>query len=192
MDTLSPGCPPGDLALSFALPPAALSSPARKKRGAAEADFDLPPPPTRSRKIIQMKPKEPPTGAEEKSKSAAKSKESGGGGGGGKKKSTASTAAGRKIARKTAHSLIERRRRSKMNEEFATLKDMIPACRGQDMHKLAILQVCTSALSSFSVLVEATSVLIRVGQHRVHELPRAVRRRSQGREREQAQRRGAA
>ena len=55
------------------------------------------------------------------------------------KKST--TAAGRKIARKTAHSLIERRRRSKMNEEFGVLKDMIPACQGQDMHKLAILSV---------------------------------------------------
>ncbi len=41
------------------------------------------------------------------------------------------TAAGRKIARKTAHSLIERRRRSKMNEEFGVLKDMIPACKGQ-------------------------------------------------------------
>lgn len=51
------------------------------------------------------------------------------------------TAAGRKIARKTAHSLIERRRRSKMNEEFGVLKDLIPACRGQEMHKLAILQV---------------------------------------------------
>jgi hypothetical protein len=50
------------------------------------------------------------------------------------------TAAGRKMARKTAHSLIERRRRSKMNEEFGVLKDMIPACTGQDMHKLAILQ----------------------------------------------------
>lgn len=47
------------------------------------------------------------------------------------------TAAGRKIARKTAHSLIERRRRSKMNEEFGVLKDMIPACNGSDMHKLA-------------------------------------------------------
>jgi hypothetical protein len=62
---------------------------------------------------------------------------------GGKKKQNASgtTAAGRKIARKTAHSLIERRRRSKMNEEFGVLKDMIPACKGQEMHKLAILQV---------------------------------------------------
>ncbi|KAI2085273.1 hypothetical protein LOZ36_004163 [Ophidiomyces ophidiicola] len=27
-----------------------------------------------------------------------------------------------------------------MNEEFATLKNMIPACKGQEMHKLAILQ----------------------------------------------------
>lgn len=58
-----------------------------------------------------------------------------------KKQSGAANASGRKMARKTAHSLIERRRRSKMNEEFSTLKDMIPACRGQEMHKLAILQV---------------------------------------------------
>jgi len=50
------------------------------------------------------------------------------------------SAATRKMARKTAHSLIERRRRSKMNEEFGVLKDMIPACTGQEMHKLAILQ----------------------------------------------------
>ncbi|CRG84944.1 hypothetical protein PISL3812_02111 [Talaromyces islandicus] len=57
-----------------------------------------------------------------------------------KKQPSATSAAGRKIARKTAHSLIERRRRSKMNEEFSTLKNMIPACRGQEMHKLAILQ----------------------------------------------------
>lgn len=53
----------------------------------------------------------------------------------------ATSAAGRRSARKTAHSIIERRRRSKMNEEFGVLKDMIPACAGQDMHKLAILQV---------------------------------------------------
>lgn len=57
-----------------------------------------------------------------------------------KKQPSATSAAGRKIARKTAHSLIERRRRSKMNEEFAVLKGMIPACTGE-MHKLAILQV---------------------------------------------------
>ncbi|KAK8089749.1 helix-loop-helix dna-binding domain-containing protein [Apiospora hydei] len=56
-----------------------------------------------------------------------------------KKQPAATSAAGRKIARKTAHSLIERRRRSKMNEEFAVLKDLIPACTGE-MHKLAILQ----------------------------------------------------
>jgi hypothetical protein len=57
-----------------------------------------------------------------------------------KKQPSATSVAGRKIARKTAHSLIERRRRSKMNEEFGVLKEMIPACRGVDMHKLAILQ----------------------------------------------------
>lgn len=45
------------------------------------------------------------------------------------------------MARKTAHSVIERRRRSKMNEEFGVLKEMIPACKDQEMHKLAILQV---------------------------------------------------
>lgn len=57
-----------------------------------------------------------------------------------KQAGAATTAQGRKIARKTAHSLIERRRRSKMNEEFAVLKEMIPGCQGQDMHKLSILQ----------------------------------------------------
>lgn len=54
-----------------------------------------------------------------------------------KQSGVGNTAASRKIARKTAHSLIERRRRSKMNEEFGVLKDMIPACCGQEMHKLA-------------------------------------------------------
>jgi hypothetical protein len=54
-----------------------------------------------------------------------------------KQSGATATASSRKIARKTAHSLIERRRRSKMNEEFGVLKDMIPACRGQEMHKLS-------------------------------------------------------
>ena len=57
-----------------------------------------------------------------------------------KKQPSSTSAAGKKIARKTAHSVIERRRRSKMNEEFATLKGMIPACTDHEMHKLAILQ----------------------------------------------------
>ncbi|OAQ72805.1 HLH transcription factor [Pochonia chlamydosporia 170] len=128
------------------------------------SSFALPPPPTRSRKIIQMKPRAQEESAAEAS--SAKDKDSGraggkgaagtaktaanknnqasadaiGGGAQGKKKQpSATSAAGRKIARKTAHSLIERRRRSKMNEEFAVLKSMIPACTGE-MHKLAILQ----------------------------------------------------
>lgn len=58
-----------------------------------------------------------------------------------KKQPSSNTAAGKKTARKTAHSVIERRRRSKMNEEFAVLKHLIPACKDQEMHKLAILSV---------------------------------------------------
>ncbi|THC89952.1 hypothetical protein EYZ11_010588 [Aspergillus tanneri] len=108
--------------------------------------FDLPPPPTRTRKIIQMKPKTQSatkatatsnkSSSKENNKNAANASPATSK----KKQPSATSAAGRKIARKTAHSLIERRRRSKMNEEFATLKDMIPACKGQDMHKLSILQ----------------------------------------------------
>jgi len=99
--------------------------------------FALPPPPTRSRKIIQMKPRvlsEPDisTNSSDIFGKAAPSPK--------KKQPSSTSVAGRKIARKTAHSLIERRRRSKMNEEFGVLKDMIPACSGE-MHKLAILQV---------------------------------------------------
>lgn len=107
-------------------------------------DFALPPPPTRSRKIIQMKPRE----TEQQEQLHAQAAQSAAGkappaqaGGRRKQNNAGTTAAGRKIARKTAHSLIERRRRSKMNEEFGVLKDMIPACKGQEMHKLAILQV---------------------------------------------------
>ena len=108
----------------------------------AEEEPSLPPPPSRQRKIIQMKPKGQRgnnSGKDTQDQEQASTKSNGGSSG--KKKQGA---AGRKIARKTAHSLIERRRRSKMNEEFGVLKDMIPACEGQDMHKLAILQVwCT-------------------------------------------------
>lgn len=126
----------------------AKSAPVSRKRPSSSQsvvtkdDYSLPPPPTRSRKIIQMKPKE----SQEQPKasvpaSPAKSGPTTANAGGKKKQANGTTAAGRKIARKTAHSLIERRRRSKMNEEFGVLKDMIPACAGQEMHKLAILQV---------------------------------------------------
>jgi hypothetical protein len=126
--------------------PVATAKPghARKRSSAAAGivtkdDYSLPPPPTRSRKIIQMKPKDAQDAQAQtqNGKTAATTTTNGT-----KRKQTSnSSAAGRKIARKTAHSLIERRRRSKMNEEFGVLKDMIPACRGQEMHKLAILQV---------------------------------------------------
>ncbi|KAK0630154.1 hypothetical protein B0T17DRAFT_463164, partial [Bombardia bombarda] len=129
---------------------------ARRRSSAAQGppkdQFTLPPPPTRSRKIIQMKPRkeatpEPARPAATKSASSAKGNNNTSAAtttlataaGTKRKQPSATSAAGRKIARKTAHSLIERRRRSKMNEEFAVLKDMIPACDGE-MHKLAILQ----------------------------------------------------
>ncbi len=120
-------------------------------QGPPKDQFALPPPPTRSRKIIQMKPRDD-TG-EETSSVSPKTAAAGASKnnpavttlttqalGNKRKQPSATSAAGRKIARRTAHSLIERRRRSKMNEEFAVLKDMIPACTGE-MHKLAILQV---------------------------------------------------
>lgn len=144
---------------------------ASRKRSSDKADlgagvtdnYALPPPPTRSRKIIQMKPQtgkgkgqdqqalpavvsqSPPKAQAASSSTNAQGSGQAPAAGGKKKQANTSTAAGRKIARKTAHSLIERRRRSKMNEEFGVLKDMIPACAGQEMHKLAILQVRHSA-----------------------------------------------
>ena len=110
-------------------------------------NFSLPPPPTRSRKIIQMKPVQQQKPIESSAGQSAPSKNSGRKNaiqtshGAGRKPPSSTSAAGKKMARKTAHSVIERRRRSKMNEEFAVLKDMIPACKDQDMHKLAILSV---------------------------------------------------
>ncbi|KAK5134435.1 hypothetical protein LTR08_006482 [Meristemomyces frigidus] len=116
---------------------------------APKADFALPPPPTRSRKIIQMTPRESGQPSTAQAQSAAMPLSATGrfdstsaqsGSGKRKQSGTGNTAASRKVARKTAHSVIERRRRSKMNEEFGVLQDMIPACQGQEMHKLAILQ----------------------------------------------------
>jgi hypothetical protein len=47
----------------------------------------------------------------------------------------------KKNERKIAHRYIERRRRSRLNDEFTTLRDLIPSCAGQVMQKLTILQV---------------------------------------------------
>jgi len=116
----------------------------RRRSSAAQAPskdaFTLPPPPTRSRKIIQMKPRGQLEETAELANDFSKFSTAKTAGSPKKKQPSATSVAGRKIARKTAHSLIERRRRSKMNEEFGVLKDMIPACTGE-MHKLAILQV---------------------------------------------------
>ncbi|KAG5975167.1 hypothetical protein E4U58_001795 [Claviceps cyperi] len=157
------------------------SAPRGNSKDNANCPFALPPPPTRSRKIIQMKPRAQddsiaplpakPSGragsnttfSSGTAKTAANEhvsdSRSGSTGQGVKRKQppNATSAAGRKTARKTAHSLIERRRRGKMNEEFDVLRGLVPACT-QQMHKLSVLnctieyvqylQDCVSKLSS--------------------------------------------
>lgn len=168
------------------------SQPPAQKRKTEE--ITLPPPPSRARKIIQMRPRQSSSsgannvgGAQaqtpplepKRSRKTSKTDKSGDDG-----KST--TAAGRKTARKTAHSLIERRRRFKMNEEFGVLKGMIPACRGVEMHKLAILQVLTLWNSLLYTMTRGfsyckTLILSRhIGKHRISQIPRTVRFRSKG------------
>lgn len=135
-------------------------------------DFALPPPPTRSRTIIQMKPRE--SDAQDTAASHSANGKAGSQAGKRKQNNSGQTAAGRKIARKTAHSLIERRRRSKMNQEFGVLKDMIPACRGQEMHKLAILQVKYYVTPRTSVTSKCSSNTF-TGKHRIPALFGAMR-----------------
>lgn len=137
---------------SFTLPPPAIAPSLGHDAPIEEGSkYSLPPPPTRTRKIIQMTPKmdakrdaaqsnqatAPVTGRHVASGGPTATRKATG-----KKQPSSTSQAGKKMARKTAHSVIERRRRSKMNEEFGVLKNMIPACQNQDMHKLAILQVC--------------------------------------------------
>ena len=144
---------------SFTLPPPAIApAPLHDARDDDEAclqtrtgsQYSLPPPPTRTRKIIQMTPKVDLRGETADScveTSAAKIRHPAARSSPatrkatGKKQPSSTSQDGKRIARKTAHSVIERRRRSKMNEEFGVLKNMIPACSNQEMHKLAILQV---------------------------------------------------
>ena len=90
---------------------------------AAKPGFELPPPPTRSRRIIQMEPasqqKEQINASGDQSSPAKGLSHKKGLPGAasnamGKKQPSSTSAAGKKMARKTAHSVIERRRRSKV------------------------------------------------------------------------------
>lgn len=138
--------------VSFALPPPAIapapaceahiegSEPTQSRTG---FEYLLPPPPTRIRKIVQMTPNIGPRGNIGDSgtdKTPSTRRQTPTRKTNSRKQPSSTSQAGKRIARKTAHSVIERRRRSKMNEEFGVLKDMIPACKNQEMHKLAILQ----------------------------------------------------
>lgn len=148
----------------------------QNSQSAMSANFSLPPPPTRSRTIIQMKPKPlPSTDAAKlpaRRTSKGTDKRTGLGSGTvnatGRKQPSSTSVAGKKIARKTAHSVIERRRRSKMNEEFSTLKGMIPACTDQEMHKLAILQV---RQRERPLTEEVVLMIIIIGKYRLPPVP---------------------
>ena len=176
---------------SFNLPPPAIepqrnsgaSNGHKHAQSASSPGFSLPPPPTRSRTIIQMKPKPQSSGdsarnpTQQGSRGSSKktSASSSATATAGKKQPSSTSVAGKKIARKTAHSVIERRRRSKMNEEFGTLKAMIPACTDQDMHKLAILQVCDAIVAKSHLPL----LTVWIGKHRLPSLSGKLHRRPQ-------------
>ncbi|KAK6358954.1 hypothetical protein TWF696_000126 [Orbilia brochopaga] len=136
------------------------SSAGASSASAKRKDVVIGPPPTRQHPIIQMKPREvaPAIMEDTATKPVA----------GTKRKTAGVSAAKRKIARKTAHSEIERRRRSKMNDQFAKLKNMVPACKNQDMHKLAILEATTEYLA---YLEEAIKVYRNAGSDGAIESP---------------------
>lgn len=159
------------------------SQPRAQKRKTEK--ITLPPPPSRRPKIIQMQPQQSPSSSASSAdgpsqstppepnksrKAAAKADKPG-------DDEKPTTAVGRKIARKTAHSLIERRRRFKMNEEFGVLKGMIPACKGVEMHKLAILQVIFTKIPTTNT--KCTKLIIFLGEYRIFEISRKMCRRSQ-------------
>ncbi|TGZ76566.1 hypothetical protein EX30DRAFT_375380 [Ascodesmis nigricans] len=126
---LSPPTPPNASTTRSSVSSAAKKSSSSSSSSSSPSTY-LPPPPTRARKIIQMAPK--PISSSTTTSSTPST-------------STTTTTAPKpapksKVTRKTAHSLIERRRRSKMNEEFGVLKSLVPACQGVEMHKLAVLQ----------------------------------------------------
>lgn len=88
-------------------------SPTRKRQPGSDPKFSLPPPPSRPRRIIQMKPAVQQKEEQKPSLLQANSKASGSGSGSGapgspnatRKGPNPSTAAGKKMARKTAHSV---------------------------------------------------------------------------------------
>ena len=69
----------------------------------------------------------------------------------------------RRMARKIAHSDIERRRRTKINHQFDELKELIPACKqfksssGGDagLHKLVILQHAVEYIRHLKSCIES-------------------------------------
>ncbi|KAL9607198.1 MAG: hypothetical protein Q9167_007864 [Letrouitia subvulpina] len=146
---------PAETALSVLPPPALGPAPVnttenkaqRLQQNDGEDVIYLLPPFARATKIIQMKPKQQKeTRTKANNVFMDKAPEKLDGAPSLKPKPTkikqpgSKSQLGKKTARKTAHSVIERRRRSYLNCEFETLKNLIPACQNREMHKLAILQ----------------------------------------------------
>ncbi|KAL8781643.1 MAG: hypothetical protein Q9213_005908 [Squamulea squamosa] len=168
---------------TFVLPPPAIAPVPSRDASTEDAsprtaqkpsEYSLPPPPTRTRKIIQMTPRVQSTDARtdsspetvpNKARSSRALASSAKGKAQARKQPSSSSQAGKRIARKTAHSVIERRRRSKMNEEFGVLKDLIPACKDQDMHKLAILQASIDYLRYLEQCIVDLKVANGVGSN---------------------------
>ena len=81
-----------------------------------------------------------------------------------------------------------------MNEEFGTLKDMVPACKGQEMHKLAILQAgidylrylerCIDELKETETQSPHSTAATLQCQHQVRTSTHSLVQASDGRDRE--------
>ena len=104
--------------------------------------LSISPPPTRSTIFVQMSPQLSSRNAEPVDAEDKHSSDVAEGDQGRKGQRCATGTADRKTDRKSAHRLIEKRRRDKINEAYAILQHMIPACTGS-IDKLGILQVCS-------------------------------------------------
>lgn len=141
------------------------------------------PPPPRRNPIIQMQPKRDVTESQPAATTTVTAAR------GIKRKAATATAAAAKSkkagqadeklkARKSTHSEIERRRRLKINKQFDLLRDLVPACQNQDMHKLTILEVrfCSTTLH----FEYSWHNIYPIGYYRIHTVSTWLNQRSQG------------
>ncbi|RPA81676.1 HLH-domain-containing protein [Ascobolus immersus RN42] len=138
------------------LPPrkSAIAAAQRIQRPPSPSPSPSPPPPRRAARVIHVNP------ATSSKPSASTSLT---GAGVTKSSSTSTTKKSKKTQRKTAHSLIERRRRGKINDEFEKLRRLVPACQDQNersMHKLEVLKASVDYLEYLKGLMEKKGIEI--------------------------------